>query len=87
MIDSRLVSIFDARELELVIAGTAEIDIVDWRKHTEYRSGRVTLHFRGHSSLYHSSVDSTAIKLLLYTPLMLFNRLMKTNFGTKRWEP
>ena len=40
MIDSRLVSIFDARELELVIAGTAEIDIVDWRKHTEYRSGK-----------------------------------------------
>ena len=38
-VDSRLVSIFDARELELVIAGTAEIDCVDWRKHSEYRSG------------------------------------------------
>ena len=30
---------FDASELELVIAGTAEIDAVDWRKNTEYRSG------------------------------------------------
>ncbi|OQR76630.1 E3 ubiquitin-protein ligase HECW1-like [Tropilaelaps mercedesae] len=39
VIDPRLVSVFDARELELVIAGTMEIDIHDWRKHTEYRSG------------------------------------------------
>ena len=39
MLDSRLVSIFDARELELVIAGTVEIDIKDWRKNTEYRGG------------------------------------------------
>lgn len=30
---------FDARELELVIAGTVEIDVKDWRKNTEYRSG------------------------------------------------
>ena len=34
-----MVSIFDARELELVIAGTVEIDVMDWRRHTEYRSG------------------------------------------------
>ncbi|XP_066998095.2 E3 ubiquitin-protein ligase HECW2 [Anabrus simplex] len=39
VVDPRLVSVFDARELELVIAGTAEIDICDWRKNTEYRSG------------------------------------------------
>ncbi|KAM8765421.1 E3 ubiquitin-protein ligase HECW1 [Rhynchonycteris naso] len=39
VIDSRLVSIFDARELELVIAGTAEIDLNDWRNNTEYRGG------------------------------------------------
>lgn len=39
VIDSRFVSVFDARELELVIAGTAEIDVADWRKNTEYRSG------------------------------------------------
>ena len=39
VLDSRIVSIFDARELELVIAGTVEIDINDWRKNTEYRSG------------------------------------------------
>ena len=34
-----MISIFDDRELELVIAGTADIDIKDWRKNTEYRSG------------------------------------------------
>ena len=38
-IDPRLLAIFDARELELVLAGTMEIDIVDWRRNTEYRSG------------------------------------------------
>ncbi|XP_007888370.1 E3 ubiquitin-protein ligase HECW2 isoform X2 [Callorhinchus milii] len=39
VVDARLVSVFDARELELVIAGTAEIDISDWRNNTEYRGG------------------------------------------------
>ncbi|XP_044734681.1 E3 ubiquitin-protein ligase HECW2 isoform X2 [Chrysoperla carnea] len=39
VVDPRLVSVFDARELELVIAGTAEIDLCDWRNNTEYRSG------------------------------------------------
>lgn len=39
MVDSRLVSVFDARELELVIAGTVEIDLGDWRSNTEYRGG------------------------------------------------
>lgn len=39
MVDARLVSVFDARELELVIAGTAEIDLSDWRNNTEYRGG------------------------------------------------
>lgn len=32
-------SVFDARELELVIAGTVEIDLSDWRNNTEYRGG------------------------------------------------
>nr|XP_018916774.1 PREDICTED: E3 ubiquitin-protein ligase HECW2 isoform X2 [Bemisia tabaci] len=39
VVNPRLVSVFDARELELVIAGTAEIDLIDWRNNTEYRSG------------------------------------------------
>ncbi|XP_030634925.1 E3 ubiquitin-protein ligase HECW2 [Chanos chanos] len=39
VVDARLVSVFDARELELVIGGTAEIDLVDWRNNTEYRGG------------------------------------------------
>jgi hypothetical protein len=33
--------VFDARELELVIAGTAEIDLNDWRNNTEYRGGKL----------------------------------------------
>ncbi|KAK3702896.1 hypothetical protein QZH41_014166, partial [Actinostola sp. cb2023] len=38
VIDPNLMNIFDARELELVISGTADIDIKDWRRNTEYRS-------------------------------------------------
>lgn len=38
-LDLQMISLFDDRELELVIAGTADIDIKDWRKNTEYRSG------------------------------------------------
>ena len=36
-----LVKQFDAQELEFVIAGTVEIDVRDWRNHTEYRNGKV----------------------------------------------
>lgn len=43
VVDPRLVSVFDAQELELVIAGTVEIDLTDWRINTEYRSGNVKL--------------------------------------------
>ena len=43
VLDHRVVSIFDARELELVIAGTVEIDVADWRRNTEYRSGTATV--------------------------------------------
>lgn len=43
VVDARLVSVFDARELELVIAGTAEIDLSDWRNNTEYRGGNLNL--------------------------------------------
>eukprot|EP00118_Oscarella_pearsei_P016227 m.153160 g.153160 ORF g.153160 m.153160 type:complete len:334 (+) comp38619_c0_seq18:3025-4026(+) len=31
--------LFDAQELELVISGSVEIDVADWRSNTEYRSG------------------------------------------------
>ena len=36
-----LVKQFDAQELEFVIAGTVEVDVRDWRNHTEYRNGKV----------------------------------------------
>ena len=32
-----LVNVFDERELELLIGGIAEIDVDDWKKHTDYR--------------------------------------------------
>lgn len=44
VVDARLVSVFDARELELVIAGTAEIDLSDWRNNTEYRGGNISFY-------------------------------------------
>ena len=44
MLSSNVISIFDARELELVIAGTADIDVKDWRVNTDYRSGILLLY-------------------------------------------
>jgi E3 ubiquitin-protein ligase NEDD4 len=32
-----LISVFDERELELLIGGLAEIDVEDWKTHTDYR--------------------------------------------------
>ncbi|GMM54593.1 NEDD4 family E3 ubiquitin-protein ligase [Maudiozyma humilis] len=37
LIPEDLVTVFDERELELLIGGIAEIDIEDWKKHTDYR--------------------------------------------------
>ena len=34
-----LIQQFDAQELEFITAGTLEIDIDDWRTHTDYRNG------------------------------------------------
>ena len=37
-----LLQVFDASELEFLTAGTLEIDVEDWKKHTEYRNGMLT---------------------------------------------
>ncbi|ODV94148.1 hypothetical protein PACTADRAFT_86369 [Pachysolen tannophilus NRRL Y-2460] len=37
LIPQDLVNVFDERELELLIGGLAEIDVEDWKKHTDYR--------------------------------------------------
>ncbi|KAI9691308.1 MAG: hypothetical protein M1820_009771 [Bogoriella megaspora] len=37
LIPADLVNVFDERELELLIGGIAEIDVDDWKKHTDYR--------------------------------------------------
>lgn len=37
LIPQELVNVFDERELELLIGGLAEIDLEDWKKHTDYR--------------------------------------------------
>lgn len=39
VIEQKQVQTFDARELELVLCGTIEIDLNDWKKYTDYRSG------------------------------------------------
>ncbi|KAJ1962566.1 hypothetical protein IWQ62_003485 [Dispira parvispora] len=37
LIPKDLIVVFDERELELLIGGIAEIDLEDWKKHTDYR--------------------------------------------------
>lgn len=44
VVDPKHVQTFDARELELVLCGTIEIDIADWKKNTDYRSGYHPMH-------------------------------------------
>ncbi|KAJ3411380.1 hypothetical protein HDV05_002305 [Chytridiales sp. JEL 0842] len=38
MVPHDLISVFDEKELELLIGGVAEIDMEDWKKHTDYRN-------------------------------------------------
>ncbi|KAK3673756.1 hypothetical protein LTR78_006309 [Recurvomyces mirabilis] len=49
LIPADLVNVFDERELELLIGGIADIDVDDWKKHTDYRgyteSDAVIQHF------------------------------------------
>lgn len=42
LIPHELVNVFDERELELLIGGLAEIDVEDWKKHTDYRGYQET---------------------------------------------
>ncbi|KAJ1654727.1 hypothetical protein IWQ61_005394 [Dispira simplex] len=37
LIPKDLIVVFDERELELLVGGIAEIDLEDWKKHTDYR--------------------------------------------------
>jgi E3 ubiquitin-protein ligase NEDD4 len=37
LIPEELIGVFDERELELLIGGIADIDVEDWKKHTDYR--------------------------------------------------
>ncbi|RKP10065.1 E3 ubiquitin-protein ligase RSP5 [Thamnocephalis sphaerospora] len=37
LIPQELITVFDERELELLIGGLAEIDVDDWKKNTDYR--------------------------------------------------
>lgn len=37
LIPADLVNVFDERELELLIGGIADIDVDDWKRHTDYR--------------------------------------------------
>lgn len=78
VVDVRLVSVFDARELELVIAGTAEIDLADWRSNTEYRGGilleeiLVLFYTIGYynvyiTAVYHSVTLSLSLKVTMIT--------------------
>lgn len=66
VVDARLVSVFDARELELVIAGTAEIDLSDWRNNTEYRGGNISFYL---FIDYWRSWNYPASKMLTYYPV------------------
>ncbi|KAK9761159.1 hypothetical protein K7432_014145 [Basidiobolus ranarum] len=37
LVPQELIVVFDERELELLVGGIAEVDVDDWKKHTDYR--------------------------------------------------
>ena len=37
MVPPTFITMFDERELELIVCGLGEINVVDWAKNTEYR--------------------------------------------------
>lgn len=37
LVPQELINVFDERELELLIGGIADMDVEDWKKHTDYR--------------------------------------------------
>uniref|UniRef100_A0A7E4UYV5 HECT-type E3 ubiquitin transferase n=1 Tax=Panagrellus redivivus TaxID=6233 RepID=A0A7E4UYV5_PANRE len=39
LVDREYLRVFDAKQLELVLSGTVEINIEDWRENTEYKNG------------------------------------------------
>ncbi|KAM0753986.1 HECT-domain-containing protein [Meredithblackwellia eburnea MCA 4105] len=42
VISAEALAIFDERELELLIGGLADVDVEDWKKHTDYRGYQAT---------------------------------------------
>lgn len=63
LIPADLVNVFDERELELLIGGIADIDVDDWKKHTDYRgyteSDPVVQHFWKVSRSYNLNTAET----------------------------
>jgi len=72
LIPQDLVNVFDERELELLIGGIADIDVDDWKKHTDYRgyteSDEVIQHFwKVCLSLYVTPGTHTDLVFLVYS--------------------
>jgi hypothetical protein len=44
VIDRGYLSVFNEKQLEFVLSGTVEIDLDDWREHTEYKGGYSDTH-------------------------------------------
>ena len=67
---------FDAQELEFLTAGTLEIDVDDWRAHTEYRNGNNIII----TVLYVRTVELNLelSSSLVYTTGRVYQRIVKT---------
>ena len=67
---------FDAQELEFLTAGTLEIDVDDWRAHTEYRNGNNIII----TVLYVRTIELNLelSSSLAYTTGRVYQRIVKT---------
>uniref|UniRef100_A0AC34QH10 HECT-type E3 ubiquitin transferase n=1 Tax=Panagrolaimus sp. JU765 TaxID=591449 RepID=A0AC34QH10_9BILA len=68
LIDREYLRVFDAEQLELVLSGTVEINIEDWRANTEYKGGYSDGHVvvRWFWKTVHSFSNADRLKLLQF---------------------
>lgn len=93
LIPPDLVNVFDERELELLIGGIADIDIEDWKKHTDYRGyteqDQVIRHFwtvsiLKHLSHYHQLAKFNGTQCIRSWDAEQKSRLLQFATGTSR---
>jgi len=97
LIPHNLLTIFDANEIELILAGLQDIDVNDWKKHTQYRGDYnanhpVIINFWRAVYSFHNETRSRLLQFVTGTsrvPMNGFQELYGSNgpqlFTIEKW--